>query len=166
MSASESTATYDPRHYVHRRTEVDAIFYDGTEHCRQAIAEWVRLGGGHAENRSTGELVTLGARGWLVVRPGLDHVVRSIDVPGRGREYFPMGDDVLTEAYEPGGGVDHSATLTRDQAAAIVVAADEIKDEVRERLREGALGDLGIREYVDSLVESVHQLATALEAER
>lgn len=164
MSESEPTVTYEPRHFVHRRTEVDAIFYDGTEHCRRAIVEWVRLGGGHAEIRPDGDLLVLGARGWLFVRPNDDHVVRSIDVPGRGREHFPMGDDVLTEAYEPGGGVDHSATLTRDQAAAIVVAADEIKDRARRALRDGE--NMEVREYVDSLVESVHTLATALEAER
>lgn len=161
MSESEPTVTYEPRHYVHRRTEVDAIFYDGTEHCRHAIAQWVRLGGGHAEIRPDGDLLVLGARGWLFVRPNDDHVVRSIDVPGRGREHFPMGDDVLVEAYEPGGGVDHSARLTRDQAAAIVVTADQIKDHVR-----GVTTDLETVEMVDTLVESVHQLATALEAER
>lgn len=161
MSPSQPTATYEPRHYVHRRTEVDAIFYDGTEHCRHAIAQWVRLGGGHAEIRPDGDLLILGARGWMIARPGEDHVVRSIDVPGRGREHFPMGDDVLTEAYEPGNGTDHSATLTRDQAAAIVVAADHIKDHVR-----GLTTNLELLEMVDSLVEHIHTLGASQETMR
>jgi len=162
MSPTETTATYEPRHYRHRRTEVDAIFYDGTEHARDAIVAWVLAGGGQVESRSTGDLLVLGARGWMPVRPGLDHVVRSIDVPGRGREFFPMGDDVLSEAYN---GNDCGAALDRDQAAALVVAADEIAgsviqfdaDEVDIRTVSGA---------VHRLREIVHTLGTSHEALR
>lgn len=111
MSATETQVSYDPEHWVHRRTEVDAIHYDGTEHGRRAIVQWVTEGGGRAHPRSTGELLVLGARGWMAVAPGEDHVVRSIDVPGRGREFFPMGTDVLTAAYDRGA--NHASVLPR-----------------------------------------------------
>ena len=159
MSASESTVTYEWRQFSHRRTVVDAVQHDGTEHCRRWIAKAVGLVGGTVMDRADGQLFILGARGFLPLQPG-EWCVRSIDVPGRGREFFPMGDDILTEAYDPLGGPDRGATLTRDQAAAIVVAADHIGDECRDLI------DLRTREMVQSLVEYVHQLATALEADR
>lgn len=162
MSASETTATYEPRHFLHRRTEVDAIFYDGTEHCRNAIAAWVRDGGGQVEIRSDGGLLVLGARKWMTVRPGLDHVVRSIDVPGRGREYFPMGDDIMTEAYEPANGTDHSATLTRDQSAAIVVAADQLQD----RAGRHPTDVQTLHAIIGELVGHVHALGASQETMR
>lgn len=112
MSSTETTETYEPVHYVHRRTEVDAIAYDGTEHARRAIVAWVHAGGGQAHPRATGDLLVWGARGWLPVLPREDHVVRSIMVPGRGREFFPMGTDVLTEAYDRGE--NHAAVVPRE----------------------------------------------------
>lgn len=113
MSPSNTETTYEWRKFSHRRTIVDAVQHDGTEHCRRAIAKAVRDGGGETLERPNGELFILGARGYLPLQPG-EWCVRSIDVPGRGREFFPMGDDILTEAYDPTNGPVHAAVLDRD----------------------------------------------------
>jgi len=160
MSPSETTDTYAWRQFSHRRTVVDAVFYDGTEHCRRWIARAVTLGGGETLDQGHGDLHIHGARGFLPLRSG-EWCVRSIDVPGRGREFFPMGDDIMTEAYEPMGGDDHSAVLTRDQAAAIVVNADQVVEAARDTSDAGWL-----RRAVYELADGIHLLGASGEALR
>lgn len=120
MSPSETTATYPVVMLRHRRTLADTIRYDGTEHCRMAIRDWVLGNGGTAEIRHDGDggdLVVLTRHRWVFVRSG-QWVLHATTGHGEA-EFWPVDPDVVDFRYEPAGGHDHGAVLSREQTDAI-----------------------------------------------
>jgi hypothetical protein len=120
--STEGTATQaKPVKLVHRRNQVHAVTYDGTDGSRAAVAEWVVANHGEAENRWDGSLWVLTLRGWLPVKPG-EHVVHGIT-----GEFFPLGADIAELVYDPAdNGRPHIGRLVEmlEDAANIVDSLD------------------------------------------
>lgn len=158
MSTTDTTTDYEPVTLVHRRTVVEAVRYDGTEHGRRYITGWVEGHGGTALDTWDGRLWVYGRRGPLPVHSD-EFVVRGIEVEGR-REFFPLDGKFAMLAYTDANGADTSAILDRDQAAALVVAADDLAE------RRGDMGPESCRVAIAAMAVWVHQLATSAEAMR
>jgi len=130
---------------LHRRTPADAIQYDGTEEGRGEVAAWVRSRGGSADLRPDGALLVSTPNKGVIV-PNHWWVVQGVV-----GQFFVIEPEVKVRCYDPAEGPNYGATLTRDQAAAIVVAADEM---VRE-----ASGD----QRLAKMAAWIHQLASTTE---
>lgn len=139
--------TVGPTQWLHRRTPVDAMKYDGSELCRGEIADWVADQGGSADLRFDGSLLVRTPIQWAVVPSGW-WVVR-----GLLGQFFVIEDAVFVGCYDPSG-ANFNAILTRNQAAAIVVAIDELAEAAG---RESDLAKAAIW---------IHQLAGTVEALR
>lgn len=161
MSTTASTTDYEVLDWVHHRTRVQAVRYDGTEHGRRWLADWVTSNGGQVWDRFDGSLYIDTDRGPLPVQPD-EFVVRGIEVEGR-RKWFPLSATFAALAYGDANGDEFGATLDRDQAAAIVVAADESVDAAQML---GADDLYELREIVAKLAESVHLLGASGEGLR
>lgn len=157
MSTSEVTTVPTVERWRHRRTEVDAVRYDGTEHCRRWLVRWVEAEDGEALDRHDGSLWIGTHRGLLPVLPG-EFVVHGIEVEGH-REWFPLSGKFAALAYYDAS-ADRSNVLDRDQAAALVVAADELND------GSTGMGAEACREAIHAMAGWVHQLAASVEALR
>lgn len=129
----------------HRRTPADAIQYDGTEKGRGEIAEWVRSRGGSADLRADGALLVLTPNKWAIV-PHDWWVIQGVV-----GQFFIIEPEVKVRCYDPAEGPNYGAALTRDQAAAIVVAADEM------------VRDSGGNQLLAKMAVWIHQLASTTE---
>lgn len=158
MSTSEATTTYETESWRHRRNEVEALRYDGTEHGRRAVVEWVEALGGEASSRVTGDLLVLTLRGWLPVAPG-EYVVHGAAVEGRDREFFPLDPATRDACYLTTA--DRSATLSADQVASQRQAAE---DRLAAAVRTSDPDRLHV--IVGTLVEQVRTLTASHEAMR
>lgn len=150
MSITEAPAT-DFQAWRHRRTEVKAMAYDGTEAARLHIAEIVnRHSPGHAIIRPTGTLLIRTQLRWAEVPEGY-----WVGIGYNGRLWV-ISDEVFVGCYDPAQGDDYSAIVDRDTAAAMVVATDELVEKA----------DGETFPAVRQLQTYVHQLATTVEALR
>lgn len=163
MSTTEATTTPTVERWRHRHTEVDAVRYDGTEHARRWLVDWVTRNGGETLHRGDGTLWIGTHRGMLPVQPG-EFVVHGIEVEGH-REWFPLSGAFAALAYYDAAAFDRGNVLDRDQAAALVVAADHILDQAT-RTDGSQAGTQAIRDMVGALVGWVHDLAATAEALR
>lgn len=155
MSITEAPAT-DFQAWRHRRTEVKAMAYDGTEAARLHIADVVnRHSPGHALIRPTGTLLIRTQLRWAEVPAGY-----WVGIGYNGRLWV-ISDEVFVGCYDPAEGDDYNAVVDRKTAAAMVTAADEA-------WRDAALDMEPARAYgeIERLRLYVHQLATTAEALR
>lgn len=153
------TATADrelaPQRWQHRRTQVEAMRYDGTTECRVAIWRWVIASGGEAQ-LSWDELLVKTQVKWVAVPVGFWVGLGYI------RQNWVISHEVFTGCYDPAEGANHLAVVDRDQAAAMVVAADEIAEAAKldDEIPGQALG------LIEKMRLHIHQLATTAEALR
>jgi hypothetical protein len=161
MSPSETTATYPVVMLRHRRTLADTIRYDGTEHCRMAIHDWIVGNGGNCELRPDGGLLVVTRHRTVFVRPG-QWVLHATTGHGEA-EFWPVDADVVDFRYEPAGGHDHGAVLTRDQTDSIGRWVEDVRRLVIDR---GPAGDGIMMGELERALDVVGQLVASVESLR
>lgn len=145
----------DPQRYVHRRTFVEAVRYDGSPEGARALASWVEGHGGEARVDWDGPLVKTQVK-WVRVPTGF--------WVGRGYigQFWVISNEVHAGCYEPVEGSNYLAVVDRDTAAAMVVATDELADSAQRS------DDVSAVAYgaIERMRTYVHQLAATAEALR
>jgi hypothetical protein len=129
--------------YRHRRTEVQAARYDGTEVSRLAIAERVnRHNPDHAQLTPYGDLLIRTQLRWASVPDGF-----WVGIGYNGRLWV-ISDEVMVGCYDPTG-QDHTADFTLAPGVAAGLAAEARSTTDTERLRE-------IAQILGAACEAVH----------